>query len=145
MDNPTGRVVSLADGRGGARAVVEVDVAAACPRCAAGKGCGAGLMQPGGTRRIEVQIPDGIEPRVNDRVEVSLAPHNVLQAAITVYGFPLTGGLAGATFAYALELGDTAAALAALMGVAGGFAASRWRLRQGPCLSRFTPTVERLC
>jgi positive regulator of sigma E activity len=145
MDNPTGRVVSLVDKRRGARAVVEVDVAAACPRCAAGKGCGAGLLQPGGRRQIEVMVPDGVHPRVNDRVEVSLAPRNLLQAAVTVYGFPLTGGLAGAAFAYALVLGDTAAAVAALLGVAAGFAAGRWRLRQGACLGRFTPTIERLC
>jgi positive regulator of sigma E activity len=145
MDNPTGRVVSLVDKRRGARAVVEVDVAAACPRCAAGKGCGAGLLQPGGRRQIEVMVPDGVHPRVNDRVEVSLAPRNLLQAAVTVYGFPLTGGLAGAAFAYAFVLGDTAAAVAALLGVAAGFAAGRWRLRQGACLGRFTPTIERLC
>ena len=145
MDNPTGRVVSLVDKRRGARAVVEVDVAAACPRCAAGKGCGAGLLQSGGRRQIEVMVPDGVHPRVNDRVEVSLAPRNLLQAAVTVYGFPLTGGLAGAAFAYAFVLGDTAAAVAALLGVAAGFAAGRWRLRQGPCLGRFTPTIERLC
>ena len=145
MDNPTGRVVSLVDNRSGARAVVEFDTAAACPRCAAGKGCGAGLLQPGGRRQIEVVVPDDMHPMVDDRVEVSLAPRNLLQAAVTVYGFPLTGGLAGAAFAYALVLGDTAAAVAALLGVGAGLAASRWRLRQGPCLGSFTPTIERLC
>ena len=145
MDNPTGRVVSLVDSRNGARAVVEIDAAAACPRCAAGKGCGAGLLQAGGPRQIEVEIPAGIAPRVDDRVEVSLAPSNLLQAAVTVYGFPLTGALAGAAFAYALALGDTAAALAALAGLGVGLAASRWRLQQGPCLRSFTPTIERLC
>lgn len=145
MENPTGRVVSLVDSRDGARAVVEVDVAAACPRCASGKGCGAGLLQPGGRRQIEVEVPDGLDPHIDDRVEVSLAPGNLLQAAVAVYGFPLTGGLAGAAFAYALALGDTAAAMAALLGLAGGLAASRWRLRQGPCLRSFTPTIERLC
>jgi len=144
MENPTGRVVSLVDSRDGARAVVEVDVAAACPRCASGKGCGAGLLQPGGRRQIEVEVPDGLDPHVDDRVEVSLAPRNLLQAAVTVYGFPLTGGLAGAAFAYALALGDTAAAMAALLGLGGGLAASRRRLRQGPCLHSFTPTIERL-
>ena len=106
---------------------------------------GAGLLQPGGRRQIEVLIPDGIHPRVNDRVEVSLAPGNLLQAAVTVYGFPLTGGLAGAAFAYALVLGDSAAAVAALLGVGAGIAASRWRLRQGPCLGSLTPTIARLC
>lgn len=145
MDNPTGRVVSLVDKRRAARAIVEVDSAAACPRCAAGKGCGAGLLQPGGRRQIEVVVPEGIHPRVDDRVELVLPPRNLLQAAATVYGFPLTGGLAGAAFAYALVLGDTAAAAAALLGVGVGIAASRWRLRQGACLGSFTPTIERLC
>ena len=145
MDNPTGRVVSLVDSRDGARAVVEVDVAAACPRCASGKGCGAGLLQAGGRRQIEVAVPDGLDPHVDDRVEVSLAPRNLLQAAVKVYGFPLTGALVGAAFAYALSLGDTAAATAALLGLGTGLAAGRWRLRQGPCLQSFTPTIERLC
>ena len=145
MENPTGRVVSLVDSRDGARAVVEINAAAACPRCASGKGCGAGLLQPGGRRRIEVEIPAGLDPHVDDRVEVSLSPRNLLQAAVTVYGFPLTGALAGAAFAYALSLGDAAAAVAALLGIAVGLAASRRRLRQGPCLRSFTPTIERLC
>jgi positive regulator of sigma E activity len=137
--------VSLVDSRDGARAVVEVEAAAACPRCAAGKGCGAGLLAPGWRRQIEVEVPDGIYPHIDDRVEVALAPQHLLQAAATVYGFPLTGALAGAAFAYALALGDTAAAVAALVGLGVGLAASRWRLRQGPCLRRFTPTIERLC
>ncbi len=145
MDNPTGRIVSLVDSRNGARAVVEVDAAAACPRCAAGKGCGAGLLQSGGRRQIEVDVPDGITPHVDAEVEVSLAPRNLLQAAATVYGFPLTGGLAGAAFAYALALGDAAAAVATLLGLGLGLVVSRWRLRQGPCLRSFTPTIERLC
>lgn len=145
MDNPTGRVLSLVDNRNGARAVIEFDAAAACPRCAAGRGCGAGLLQPGGRRQIEAVVPEGIYPKVDDRVEVSLAPRNLLRAAVAVYGFPLTGGLAAAAFAYALELGDTAAAVAALLGVGVGIAASRWRLRQRPCLGSFTPTIERLC
>ena len=145
MDNPTGRVVSLDDSHSRARAVVEIDAAAACPRCAAGKGCGAGLLQPGGPRQIEVEIPDGLIAHVDDRVEVSLAPRNLLQAATTVYGFPLTGGLAGAAFAYAQGLGDTAAAVAALLGLGGGLVASRWRLRREACLRQFIPTIERLC
>lgn len=144
MDNPTGRVVSLVDSRDGARAVVEVDTAQTCPRCAAGKGCGAGLLQPGNRRQIEVEIPDGMYPHVDDTVEVSLEPRNLLQAAATVYGLPLTGALAGAAFAYAMALGDTGAAAAALLGLAGGLAVSRWRLRQGPCLRSLMPTIERL-
>ena len=84
-------------------------------------------------------------PTIDDTVEVALAPSNLLHAAATVYGFPLTGGLAGAAFAYALALGDSAAAVAALLGLGVGIVVSRWRLRQGPCLRRFTPTIERLC
>ena len=141
MENPTGRVVSLVDSRDGARAVVEVDVAATCPRCAAGKGCGAGLLQPGGRRQIEVDVPNGMPLHVDSRVEVG---GDALRDGVRT-GLPRTGALAGAAFAYALELGDSGAAVAALLGLAGGLAASRWRLRQGPCLRQFTPTIERLC
>ena len=145
MNNPTGRVVSLVDDRGGARAVVEVDGAPACPRCAAGKGCGAGLLPTGGPRRFEADIREGFDARVDDRVEVTLAPRNLLRAAVIVYGVPLAGGLGGAAAAYAFALGDAGAALAALFGLAAGLAASRWRLGQAACLRDFTPMIERLC
>ena len=117
-----------------------------CPRCAAGKGCGAGLLAPGaGERRIEANVPAGMSVAINDDVEVSLAPDNILRAAMIVYGIPMLGALAGATFAYAISLGDTGAAGTALLGLGAGLVISRLKLQQASCLRRFTPTIERRC
>lgn len=144
MDNPIGRVVSLVDSDNGARAVVAVDVAAACPRCAAGKGCGAGLLTGGdGERQVEASIGDGLSLATDDVVEISLAPDNLLHAAIIVYGLPMLGAAIGAVIAFSLSLADAAAAVSALLGLGCGLLISRWRLQQESCLSRFVPTVKR--
>ena len=142
MDNPTGRVVSLVDRPDGARAIVAV-TAAACPRCAAGKGCGAGLFAAGtGEREVEAQIPSDLQVAVDDIVELALAPDNILQAAKIVYGLPMTGAIAGAALAWGTGLGDAAAAACALLGLAGGVIVGRRRLRDKDCLNAFTPAIE---
>ena len=144
MDNPTGRILSLLDGADGVRVIVRVAAAAACPRCAAGQGCGAGIFAAGNAERdIEASVPAGLTIAVDDVVEISLAPDNLLQAAFLVYGLPLFGAIIAAAIAYALSLGDAGAALAALLGLSGGLVVGRWRLRQPSCLRRFVPSVER--
>jgi positive regulator of sigma E activity len=144
MDNPTGRVLSLVDSPDGVRAVVAVAEAPVCPRCAAGKGCGAGLLAtPQGEHNIEVNVPPGMAVAINDDVEVSLAPDNILRAALIVYGMPLSGALAGAALAYAAGFGDEGAVGAALLGLGAGLAIGRYRLRQADCLRRFTPVIEK--
>lgn len=135
--------MSLSNGTDGARAIISVEVAAACPRCAAGKGCGAGLMT--GTdrdREVEATVRAGLDIAENDIVEISLAPDNLLRAAAIVYGLPMLGAVAAAACAYAFSLGDAAAALAALAGLASGLAVSRWRLQQTSCLRQFVPSVR---
>lgn len=144
MDNPQGRIQSLRDDDGDMRAVVGVDVAAACPRCAAGRGCGAGLFtDTGRERRLEASVQPGLRLAEGDLVEVALAPDNLLRAALIVYGLPMAGAIIAAILAYALTLGDVGAALAALAGLVAGLLLGRWRLRQQDCLSRFVPTVTR--
>ncbi|MDH3532210.1 MAG: SoxR reducing system RseC family protein [Gammaproteobacteria bacterium] len=144
MDNPQGRVQSLRNDESGTLAVVSIDVAAVCPRCAAGKGCGAGIAGSAGhPRQVEALVPPGLDIREGDLVEVTLAPNRLLRAALIVYGLPLAGAVAAATLAYALALGDVAAAVAALAGVLAGLQIGRWRLGRDSCLSRFVPTIHR--
>lgn len=145
MDNPQGRVVSLVDSADGVHAVIAVEIVSACPRCAAGKGCGAGILAPGGAeRQVEANVRPGLAIAVDDIVEISLAPDNVLRAASIVYGLPMLGAVIGASLAYTFGLGDAAAAVTALLGLATGLAIGRWRLGQDDCLRRFVPTVERI-
>ncbi len=57
-----GKVIAVVRDRDGARATVSVDAAAICPRCAAGKGCGAGIFGASkSVRRIEVSLAPGLE------------------------------------------------------------------------------------
>lgn len=136
--------MSLVDSNDGVRAVVAVEVITACPRCAAGKGCGAGFLAGHGSeRQVEASIRSGIQVATDDIVEISLAPDKLLHAAMIVYGLPMLGAATGAAIAFALSLGDAAAAVAALLGLAAGLAVGRWRLRRETCLNRFVPTVER--
>ena len=144
MENPQGRIQSLQGEQDSMRAVVGIDVAAACPRCAAGKGCGAGLFVDTGRRRqVEAAVRPGLQLVEGDLVEVALAPDNLLRAALIVYGLPMAGAIIGAILAYALSLGDISAAVAALAGLVTGLLLGRWRLRQEDCLSRFGPTGAR--
>ena len=92
MTHPQGTIVEITrDGRG-ARAIVDVQAGAVCARCAAGRGCGAGVFgSRRGARRLDVAIDDRLELAVGDTVGVELAPGNVLVAALVVYGLPLAG------------------------------------------------------
>lgn len=144
MDNPTGTIFSLVAGGQGTRALVDVDDGPACPRCAAGKGCGAGLLIGNGRpRRIAATVADNRALAAGDRVELVLATDTVLRAALIVYGLPLLGAVGAAALAYLFALGDAAAALAAIAGLVAGMLVGRWQLHRGSCLQQFVPVVGR--
>lgn len=143
MDTPRGTIVSLDAHAGYLRAMIEVDTAS-CPRCAAGKGCGAGLLGTGAaTRQLEMPVDPALGLAVGDEVVLRLAESSVLHAAAIVYGLPMLGAIVAAVLAYAASLGDAGAASAALLGLAIGVAAGRWWLRRRDCLRQFLPAVER--
>ena len=138
--------MSLASDATGQRAVVAVADMPVCARCAAGRGCGAGLFAAGTSQgRIEAVIAPGLDARIDDEVELLMKPDNLLRAAYLVYGVPMFGAVAGAGTAYWLSLSDAGAALMAIAGLAGGLLFSRWRVRQSDCARQFTPRIERLC
>jgi len=144
MDNPTGTIISLVAGEQGRRALVDVDAGPACPRCAAGKGCGAGLLIGNDQlRRVAAAVGDDRALAAGDRVELVMATDTVLRAALIVYGLPLLGAVGAAALAYLLALGDAAAALAAITGLVSGLLAGRWQLHRGGCLQQFVPLVGR--
>ena len=144
MDNPRGTIESLRRDERGVHAIVGVDAAAACPRCAAGRGCGAGILVGSGARRhVEAVVRPGLELQEGDLVEIELAPDDLLRAALIVYGLPLAGALLGVAIAYALGAKDIAAVTAALAGLVAGLLLGRSRLRQKRCLSRFVPRISK--
>lgn len=142
MDTPTGTIVSIVDRAGELRAVIEVDVAAVCSRCAEGKGCGAGILGAGrGIKRVEIVIDPGFQLSEGDQVQLTLAPDSILRASIIVYGIPLLGAVVGAAAAYGLSFGDLGAAIAALAGLGAGLLFSRRRLNRAACQREFVPTM----
>ncbi len=146
MDNPRGRVIAVTGFDPAPHALVEVDASINCARCAEGKGCGAGLLgRTSGSRRVDALITRGLQVREGDEVRIELAPGNLLQASVIVYGLPLAGAVLGAAVAYFFGLGELYAAMAALGGILAGLILARLRLRRSGCFRQFTPTiVERL-
>lgn len=144
MTDPQGTIVEIIRDRRGVRALVDVEAAAVCARCAAGRGCGAGVfVARQGTRRLEIVLSDDRGVAAGDVVSIELAPGHVLRAALIVYGLPLAGAATGAALAYILALGDAGAASFAIGGLLAGALAGRHRLRDDACIARFTPTVAR--
>lgn len=141
MDNPHGRILELIDDASPARALVLVDAAVQCARCASGRGCGAGIFGSREARRIEARVASELSVRVGDTVRIELAPRDILRAAGLVYGMPLAGGVGSAALAYIAGGGDLVAACAALLGLAGGLALCRRQLRRAHCLRAFTPVI----
>lgn len=123
---------------------VQVDAPVVCPRCAAGRGCGAATAFAQRTSRaIDIAVPRGISLQVGDTVKLSLAPARLLQAAWLVYGLPLFGMVGAiALVTFALDGGNDLAAVAiALGGLVAGFLLGRRRLRRAACWGQFVPTV----
>ncbi|MEO1201235.1 MAG: SoxR reducing system RseC family protein [Pseudomonadota bacterium] len=143
MDSPEGHIVEILRADDDRRlAVIDVDARAACARCAAGKGCGAGLFASSGSRRVEASIPRSVEVTAGDRVAIDLADRALLPAALIVYGWPLAGSAVGALLG---SLGPWTGDFAPVAGAAGGLVvaallASR-RLDSTRCIARFRPVV----
>ncbi len=131
----TAKVVSAA----GDTVLVEVD-AEVCPRCAAGQGCGAGLLA-GDARRVSMQVTvdRDIQLAAGDDVMLTLEPGSLLRAALALYGLPLAGLLLGTAVGSMLAIADFAGAAA---GLVVGLLAGRWIARRDPCLSTLRPTIS---
>jgi len=141
MESPVGRIVSIADGQ----ATVSVDAAEVCARCAAGKGCGAGLLTGSNrTRIIEVQLSPGMEIEPGDEVKLSLAPSHLLRAAVLAYGLPLIGIVVALGVASILNqaLDDHFAIALAISGLVMGGLLGRHFLNKEACLKNLVPTIS---
>jgi sigma-E factor negative regulatory protein RseC len=142
MDTPQGRIIELHENADPPLAVVEVVSSLRCARCAAGKGCGAGML--GGearARRVDATIRDSLEVGPGDRVQIALDPAELLQAAFVAYGVPLLAFVVAAASAWLAGWNEPATVVAALVGVVIGVAAARTYLARRRCLRGFTPVV----
>lgn len=132
----------------GNSAVISVEAGAACARCAAGKGCGAGIFAPASQiRRLTLPVTEGLCLRAGDQVRLSWRPAHLLQAAVLVYGLPLAGmSLALAVaFWHKDSLSDRDAIVYSMLGLAAGLFACRRLLKRNNCIKNLTPVIsERL-
>ena len=140
MESATGRVSSV----DGDRITVLVDAPVVCHRCAAGKGCGAGLL--GGSsasRSFDVDVPVGMQLGIGDEVTLTLSPRSLLRAAALAYGLPLLSLVMAATIAWLAGAGpDSLVAVAMVIaGLAAGIFGSRHILSQGAACDQFVPTI----
>ena len=143
MDSPVGKILSISQGR----ATVAVERTAACPRCAAGKGCGAGLLS-GSTRPavLEVSLSPHLKLSEGDEVRLILEPSNLLHASLLVYGLPLAGIVLMLVAGWLISrpLSDPEAIAYAIAGLTAGLLAGRWQLNRRDCLKQFVPKIEAL-
>ena len=143
METPVATILSVRD----TRALVEVAATAVCARCAAGKGCGAGVLPGGRLTTLEVDIARGIAVQPGDRVCLNLDPADLLRASLLAYGLPLTGmALALAILRMFSNIGsDLIAVVTALAGLLGGLLTGRYLLlRDRRCARHLVPTITRV-
>lgn len=141
MEHAKGFVKSVGDGV----ITVVVDQAPVCTRCAAGKGCGAGLMAgTSNPAELELSLPAGKRFRRGDTVQLSVAPQWLLRAALIAYGVPLLGTVIAASIAWlsGIAASDLKAASVVLLGLVGGVLLSRRLLARTGLCRRFEPHLE---
>jgi sigma-E factor negative regulatory protein RseC len=141
MNIPEGRVAAV----DGEFAIVTVEAAVACARCAAGRGCGAGLLQQDRTRTVKARVRPEQRLAPGDRVRLELAPDRLLRAAWLAYGLPLLGVVLAVAAASTFEQAGNELLVVAggALGLVAGLAAGRRALRGGECLDRMTPIAVR--
>lgn len=138
MDNPEATVIAVR----AQRVTVSVDAVAACPRCAAGTGCGAGLLGRRASSELQVKVAPGVSLAPGDRVRLEFLPAPMLRAAWLAYGLPLVGLVTGAVGAASTAPdGDLIAVAGSLAGLAGGAWLGRRALSRHGRLGDCVPTA----
>ena len=141
MQTQQGTVVSI----DALSVVVAADPTAACQRCLAGKGCGAGLFaQTGRIRKISMPRPSSVQLEVGDRVTLSLQAANLAKASFLAYGVPMLTVLLALATLEALSGGanDGIALGVAVVAFAGSHLFARAWLARERCERRLTPVIS---
>jgi sigma-E factor negative regulatory protein RseC len=137
MNDPSATVRDVSPGR--AEVIVE---RRACPRCATGRGCGAGLIAGKGSDiALTVPVADGLDVAPGDSVALSLERGLLSRGVLVLYGLPLSGLVGGAGIAALIGAGDAVAVVSITLGLVGGLAAGRRVARGDDCLSSLRPTA----
>lgn len=140
METAVGRISAISD----RIATVEVDSPVACKRCAAGRGCGAGIFQASEqSREISVRIPADMAVREGDFVELTIGPKFLLRAAMLAYGLPLVSMVLFPGLAWLIMGGipDIVGISLAVAGLAAGLVIGRNILRRESVCEQFVPAI----
>ncbi len=143
MESAIGRISALHE----QIATVEVESPVACKRCAAGKGCGAGIFQDADRpRQIQVEIPAGMTVRQGDTIELTIGPKFLLRAAMLAYGLPLITMITLLALAWLLSgnPGDGAGIVLAIIGLVIGLFVGRQILSRESICEQFVPSVGKV-
>jgi len=142
MESVAGKISAVDD----QRVTVEVQSAIACQRCAAGKGCGAGILQSTNeVRHVRIELPAGMSAGIGDSVELSIEPKYLLRAALLAYGLPLLTMLLVllAIQALPVSINEAMSVGLALIGLGAGVIAGRSLLRKDSVCDQFMPIISR--
>jgi sigma-E factor negative regulatory protein RseC len=141
MESPIATITAISDGM----ATVSVSRIVACARCAAGKGCGAGLLSGNpAPATLQVPVPESMGLRVGDQVSLELSPDSLLRASFLVYGLPLLGVVTILLVGWLVAgpLADRTAIALAFTGLAAGLIIGRTKIGRNRCLEQFVPRIS---
>jgi sigma-E factor negative regulatory protein RseC len=115
-----------------------------CARCAAGNGCGGGVLGRWlGDRLHRVRVTHDGSIRVGQCVVIGVDERVVLHAAAVVYGVPLLALVGGALVGETVSGSDAGAIAGLIVGLAAGFLWVRSFSRKIPVQRWFQPAVLR--
>jgi len=143
MESAIGRISALNE----QIATVEVESPVACKRCAAGKGCGAGIFQDADRpRQIQVEVPAGMTVRQGDTIELTIGHKFLLRAAMLAYGLPLITMITLLALAWLLSgnPGDGAGIVLAIIGLVIGLFIGRQILSSESICEQFVPSFGKV-
>lgn len=122
MITEVGQVLSVS----GDQAWVQVIRQSACQSCSARHGCGQkALATLSGGQSRQVRVVNRLGARPGDQVTLAIEPASLLRASLLVYALPLVMMVMVAGLAGVAGLGEGAAILAAMGGLAGGLFMAR--------------------
>jgi sigma-E factor negative regulatory protein RseC len=143
MESAIGRISALDE----TVATVVIESPVACKRCAAGKGCGAGIFQSSDRKReIQIRIPVGMSLREGDPVELTIGPKFLLRAAMLAYGLPLIGMVAFPALARMVSGNndDGPGIVLAILGLVVGLGIGHRMLSRASTCEQFVPSIGRV-
>lgn len=134
----------------GMDAIVEARPSGGCGHCDNEKSCGSSkLSQLFCTEPRRFRVHNGINARIGEEVQVSVADGVLLRSALTMYFLPLllllAGGMLGAHWTADAASSDAYAALGAVLGLAAGFLLIRLSALRHPSSGKPPVITRRGC